>query len=67
MKGIECMIAVLGGVAVGATVAMLLTPCSGEEMRQTLCDMWRQCKTPCSCDRQPVDCNMHIKIDESNV
>lgn len=54
MKGIECVVTLLGGAVVGAAMALLFTPCTGKEMRERVCGMMR-CKCGCNCH----DCDCH--------
>lgn len=55
MKGIECVVAMLGGAAMGAAVALLLAPCDGKQMREQLCEMMRQKCHACNCDTDDAD------------
>ena len=52
MKGIECVVTLLGGAVLGAAAALLFAPCSGKEMRERMCGMMR-----CGCKCH--DCNCH--------
>lgn len=47
MKGLDCMLVMLGGAVVGATAALLLAPCSGKEMRKRVCHMMKKKGMPC--------------------
>lgn len=64
MKGIDCIITLVGGVVIGAAVAMLLTPCCGKEMREKLCELLQQCKKPCHCGNDAIECATRIKVDD---
>lgn len=47
MKGLDCMLVMLGGAVVGATAALLLAPCTGKEMRKHVCHMMKKKGIPC--------------------
>lgn len=47
MKGLDCLLVMLGGAVVGATAALLLAPCSGKEMRAQVCQMMKKKGVPC--------------------
>lgn len=47
MKGLDCVLAMLGGAVVGAAVTLLLAPCSGKEMRKNLCQVMKKKGIPC--------------------
>lgn len=52
MKGLDCVLTMLGGVALGAAVTLMLAPCSGKEMRKHVCKMMKKEGIPCHCEEE---------------
>lgn len=50
MKGLDCMMIMLGGIAIGAAATLLLAPCSGKEMRKHVCQLMKKEGIPCHCE-----------------
>ncbi len=50
MKGLDCVLIMLGGIAVGAAATLLLAPCSGKEMRKHVCKLMKKEGIPCHCE-----------------